>query len=571
MVITRRLFVLVGAALLPALVIQGYSQYDLHRARDNEVRREVVRQAWRLASEQQHIIDNVRDVLRTVVTLRPIREQNADECRARLNQLRSNFDGYASILVSRADGSTLCASDTEAARAGWPQMHDVPFFEQAMRTGEFTVGNYRFSQRLNRAILPLAMPYQNPAGERAGVVAVALDLGWVSKRLSTLQWRPQQAFAIVDRDGLFLVRPPDHERYVGKPFPRDIWDKVRTAADPGDYEVPSPVDDVTRIVGFIPPALGPGGFYIGVGESSSEAFGYLNDVMWRSAALLFVGLALALLLAWIFGDRLIRQPINGLVAATQRWRAGDLTARSGLHGESELGQLGASFDAMAAELQGALEYKDTLLRELSHRVMNSLQTLSSLFTLQARTLRDPEARGQLNQAVQRLHSVALAYRRLHLANGRDVVDFAGFLEELSKDFNRSVMGGGQCTMEADPLLLSPDQAMPLALIVNELVTNAIKHGTPNTPVMVKLGRSSAGVRVAVRNRGTLPIGYEPAAAPGFGMRMVLGMLKQLDGRLEASCMADEVEFAVTFKASLAQPAQLKVVDGREAGSGPTAA
>ncbi len=569
--ITRRLFILVGAALLPALAIQGYSQYDLHRARDAEVRSEVVRQAYRLASEQQHVIDSIRDVLRTLTDLRPIREQNAPECIARLNQLRSKLEGYAAILVSRADGSTLCLSDTDPPHAGWPQISDRPFFQQAMRTGEFTVGNYAFSRRLNRAVLPLAMPYQNMAGARAGLVVVALDLGWLSKRMASLQWRPQQAISVVDRDGLFLIRHPEHEHYVGTQFPHDMWDKVRNASEPGAYEVPSPLDSITRIVGFIPPHQGPAGFYVAVGESSSEAFGYLNDVMWRSVVLLFLGLALALILAWIFGDRLIRQPINRLVAATQRWRGGDFTARSGLQGDTEFGQLGASFDAMASELQNALEYKDTLLRELSHRVMNSLQTLSSLFTLQARTLRDPEARGQLNQAVQRLQSVALAYRRLHLANGRDVVDFAGFLDELSKDFNRSVMGGGQCTVEADQLLLSPDQAMPLALIVNELITNAIKHGAANTAVTVKLGRSNAGVRVAVRNHGALPIGYEPSAAPGFGMRMVLGMVRQLDGRLEASSMADEVEFAVTFKASLAQPAPLKVVEDKGAAPGPTAA
>jgi HAMP domain-containing protein len=335
------------------------------------------------------------------------------------------------------------------------------------------------------------------AGARAGLVVVALDLGWLSKRMASLQWRPQQAISVVDRDGLFLIRHPEHEHYVGTQFPHDMWDKVRNASEPGAYEVPSPLDSITRIVGFIPPHQGPAGFYVAVGESSSEAFGYLNDVMWRSVVLLFLGLALALILAWIFGDRLIRQPINRLVAATQRWRGGDFTARSGLQGDTEFGQLGASFDAMASELQNALEYKDTLLRE--------------------------------------------------------------------------VMGGGQCTVEADQLLLSPDQAMPLALIVNELITNAIKHGAANTAVTVKLGRSNAGVRVAVRNHGALPIGYEPSAAPGFGMSMVLGMVRQLDGRLEASSMADEVEFAVTFKASLAQPAPLKVVEDKGAAPGPTAA
>ena len=112
--------------------------------------------------------------------------------------------------------------------------------------------------------------------------------------------------------------------------------------------------------------------------------------------------------------------------------------------------------------------------------------------------------------------------------------------------------------------------MPLALIVNELVTNAIKHGMAEAAITVKLGRSSEGYRIAVRNRGVLPVGYDPAAVSSFGMRMVMGMVKQLEGRLEASCMADETEFAVTFKASLPQPAQLSVVTTRSQGASASA-
>jgi two-component sensor histidine kinase len=121
--------------------------------------------------------------------------------------------------------------------------------------------------------------------------------------------------------------------------------------------------------------------------------------------------------------------------------------------------------------------------------------------------------------------------------------------------------GSPISVEADPILLSPTQAMPLALVVNELVTNAIKHGGPEPSITVKLGRSSDGCRLAVRNRGDLPANYKPDATRGFGMRMVRTTVSQLNGHLEAASMAGETEFAVTFQPSIPQPTVFTVVEG----------
>jgi two-component sensor histidine kinase len=220
---------------------------------------------------------------------------------------------------------------------------------------------------------------------------------------------------------------------------------------------------------------------------------------------------------------------------------------------------------MAADLEGSIQHKDMLLRELSHRVMNSLQTVAALFSGQARTVRDPEARRQFDQAVTRINSVALAYRRLHAADGVEVVDFAALLHELCADLQASMMPeGSPIQVDADPILLSPAQAMPLALVVNELVTNAVKHGGPQPVVTVKLGRSSEGCRLAVRSRGNLPANYKPDATRGFGMRMVRSTVQQLNGHLEAASMGGETEFAISFQPSVPQPTVFTVV--QEAGN-----
>ena len=105
------------------------------------------------------------------------------------------------------------------------------------------------------------------------------------------------------------------------------------------------------------------------------------------------------------------------------------------------------------------------------------------------------------------------------------------------------------------------------MIVNELVTNAVKHGGRNTPVEVKFGRSADGCRLAVRNAGALPAGYNPARGPGFGMQMVNSLVDQLGGRLDVSSMAGEIEFAITFAPAVSQPPQLTEVVGDSAAAG----
>jgi two-component sensor histidine kinase len=160
--------------------------------------------------------------------------------------------------------------------------------------------------------------------------------------------------------------------------------------------------------------------------------------------------------------------------------------------------------------------------------------------------------------------VALAYRRLHAAHGVEVVDFSALLHELCADLQSSMLPeGAPILVDADPILLSPEQAMPLALVVNELVTNAIKYGGDEPAITVRLGRSSEGCRLAVRNRGSLPPGYDPGTTKGFGMRMVRSTVTQLGGRFEAASMGDETEFAVTFKPTVTQPA-LRVIEGGKA-------
>lgn len=100
--------------------------------------------------------------------------------------------------------------------------------------------------------------------------------------------------------------------------------------------------------------------------------------------------------------------------------------------------------------------------------------------------------------------------------------------------------------------MGTDHATHLAILVNELVTNAAKHGREG-PIRILLGRSGDDWRLAVRNVGRLPAGYSLATSTGFGSKVLLSIAKSLGGGIEAATMGSETEFALIFPATAARP------------------
>ena len=198
---------------------------------------------------------------------------------------------------------------------------------------------------------------------------------------------------------------------------------------------------------------------------------------------------------------------------------------------------------LEAELREALATKEALLEEVNHRVKNSLQLVSGLLTLQASRSTDPELRTGLAEARTRIGVVARVHRRLYQAgtHGR-IDDLGGFLRELCTDAVAALdRGAGRIQIEAElPTQAVPapiDRAVPLALIVSELVTNAVKYAYPAEAggvVRLRVDKGADGallVEVADAGLG-LPEGFDPASSPGVGMRVVMVLARQLRARLE---------------------------------------
>jgi len=192
--------------------------------------------------------------------------------------------------------------------------------------------------------------------------------------------------------------------------------------------------------------------------------------------------------------------------------------------ERELRESRDRLEALAAQ-------QAVLLREMNHRVANSLQLIVSLIELQARKLPDQAARALLRQAADRVEAVALVHRRLYTGNDVAFVDMDSYLAGLVEELARAAHGGEHRRVEVQAIAvkLETDRAVSLGLVVNELVTNALKYAYPlDSPgaVRVILDRDADGaLRLAVEDDGA---GYPAEAAPkgsGVGSTIVSVMAR----------------------------------------------
>jgi len=191
-------------------------------------------------------------------------------------------------------------------------------------------------------------------------------------------------------------------------------------------------------------------------------------------------------------------------------------------------QLGQALD----EKEGLLLQKEVLLREVNHRVQNSLQLVSGFLALQSRGIEDETVRAQLGEAQQRVSAVALVHRRLYRGDQIESVDLARYLTELVGEMVKSMGREWQelISLELAPVLLPADRAVTVGLVVTELVINANKYaygGAPG-PIAITLGLQGGSMRLEVSDQGRGR--HDPKA--GFGTRMMKALVEQMAGAIE---------------------------------------
>ena len=221
-------------------------------------------------------------------------------------------------------------------------------------------------------------------------------------------------------------------------------------------------------------------------------------------------------------------------------------------------------DALTAELQAAraqekawlreksdiLQRQEMLAQEFEHRLVNSLQIISSLLSLQSRTA-SPEAAAQLTVAAHRISSFGSVHRRLHLLDHQESVEFKQYLQQLCEDLSALLFHGAtdcRIVVDAAKVDIPTMFAIPLGFIVNELITNSAKYAKSNITVRLETTPTVGHSLSVLDDSPGLPEGYDPAQSKGLGMKIIAKLVKQIGGELRIASGEDGhgARFTVIF-------------------------
>ncbi|MCC7564936.1 MAG: PAS domain S-box protein [Methanomicrobiaceae archaeon] len=194
------------------------------------------------------------------------------------------------------------------------------------------------------------------------------------------------------------------------------------------------------------------------------------------------------------------------------------------------------------EIAAQLKEKEVLLKEVHHRVKNNLQLISSLLALQSRYADDETARDAFRDCQHRIRSLGFIHEKLYRSESLARIDFGGYIRELAESLLHSYgiqPDQVRLRIRADDLLLGIDEAIPCGLIVNELVSNAMKHAFPDGrrgTITINLRKDEAGgITLEVSDDGVgFPDKIEIASAESLGLQLVSSLAEQLRGSMEVA-------------------------------------
>jgi two-component sensor histidine kinase len=208
---------------------------------------------------------------------------------------------------------------------------------------------------------------------------------------------------------------------------------------------------------------------------------------------------------------------------------------------------------MEVKLEKALEEKDTLMKEIYHRTKNNLMVISSLLSLQSRYIKDKDTQSIFKESQNRAKSMAMIHEKLYRSGDLEHLNFAEYIVNLSNDLydtytlDKNLI---KLVLDIDEVTLNVEISIPLALILNELLTNSLKHAFPDGrggEIKVELKRYDESFKLSVSDNGiTFPEDLDYRNTDTLGILIVNSLTDQINGKLNLE-KSNGTKFTVTFK------------------------
>ena len=354
-----RLVAIVLLILVPWLTLVIFTQADERKVAIANVGDDAMALVHIVTSNQAAQVEAARQLLMAFARLPQLRNKDRAACSALMAAMLKAYPLYLNIGLIEPDGSITCSG----LRMREPvNVADRLYFELAIQTRGFVVGDYQTGRVTKLPSINYAYPLLDAAGNVEAVIYIAQNLDWLTMALAGVQLPSGAILAVTDRNGTVLARVPPAEGALGMRLAEPALVAAIAGRKGRGLVETEDADGIGRLWAYAPLIAGTD-FHAMIGVSKSVAFADIDRRLARN--LLGFGLVtvLALAAAWFGANRILRQ-VDALVAATRRLASGDLEARAPkMDGRNEVEVLAGSFNRMAETLQA----RDLALRLAEER------------------------------------------------------------------------------------------------------------------------------------------------------------------------------------------------------------
>lgn len=537
-----RLMLVLTISLLPAAIYGVFLAQDAFR--DNQTRaRELVRHYALLAANQERrLFEAAERELQLLAQQEAVRRRSAPQCSRSLERAADRFPQYDSILVADASGRIACAASADEVGVF---VGAEAWFRQASEAARVVSSPLTLNPLRTNFTIVLAEPILSDQGVFEGAVAVLISIQWLKLQHLRSDAPADAEVFLIGGEGQLVTGQSATEALPTSPLP------VRATPEETGEDGFIMFEGVSRAGErrvFAQRALRSGEIYMVFSAPLSDAFDWVTtDLVSRLIAPLAMWL-LALVAAMAGADRLVVRWLKRLAAAADAYSRGDFSVRPRLsNAPAELRDLGHVFGDMAdrleareMELKSSLADKQVLLQEIHHRVKNNLQIVSSLLSLQSKSIPEGPGREALAEAYARIGALALVHRGIYESEDLKTVNMRSFVSALCRQLqsaNNVSPTRVRLTVDAPSIDVPADKATPMAMLISEAVTNAFKYAFPENrrgTVQVRFEYGGEEARLVIADDGVGRAGAPKkpeGAGGGIGGSLIDAFARQLGGAL----------------------------------------
>ena len=522
-----RLGAALAIALLPVLLLGAVQSAISFRKATEDRRASLVAVAERSVEAARTHLDSAEVVMQTISP-----GPASGDCGPRLRDLMQRMPGVINIVRLDRSGRVACEAD---GAAGAQQPNTSDWFGR-LQAGTSSVTEA--SPEQGYAQVPTLL-----VGTRANDAAAGFD-GALAAFIGLSSLRPQvDATAPVDTQVAMI----DHAGgWVSQTDPKAF------SALPAGWAAQTNNGGAFLYYGrdqrgqprvfTVTPLLG--GLFAVLSAPSPNPFSWARLNLLSSVIFPLIAFFAALAAVWVAADQVILRWLHYVERIAAIYAKGRFTVRpvQAEKAPPEIRALAQTLDAMAetivardASLHESLAQKDGLMREIHHRVKNNLQVITSLLSLQQRSLTDPSARAALSDSRQRISALALIYRALYQGPDLKKVEVRAFLQDLIAQLivsDQEATGAVRTELQADDLIIDPDKLAPLALFAVEAITNAQKHAFIHRGGTLRVSFRVVGEEAKLEIADDGPAAGEPPPEGGVGRTLMGAFARQLRGQAD---------------------------------------